>query len=183
MSHISESIDVDVPVKVAYDQWTQFESFPQFMDGVDRVAQVDDTTLDWTATIAGKTKHWRARITEQQPDELVAWRSIDGARNDGSVSFDSLGTNSTRVSLDLDVEPDGAIESVGDALGIVEGRVRGDLERFKEFIEGRQVATGAWRGEVEGGTKVSDADSGPGSSTGSGRFTSYDEVRQGGGTE
>ncbi|HET7181517.1 MAG TPA: SRPBCC family protein, partial [Candidatus Limnocylindrales bacterium] len=97
MSRISESIDVDVPVKIAYDQWTQFESFPEFMDGVDKVVQVDETTLDWTATIAGRTKQWRARITEQQPDELVAWRSIDGARNDGSVSFESLGPNRTRV--------------------------------------------------------------------------------------
>src|SRR5690349_18476235 len=168
MSHINETIVVDVPVKVAYDQWTQFESFPQFMEGIDRVEQVDDTTVDWTATIAGKTKQWRARITEQQPDELVAWRSIDGARNDGSVSFEPLGANGTRVTLDLDVEPDGAIESVGDALGIVEGRVRGDLERFKTFIEGRQVATGAWRGEVENGQETSGgADSGPGSATGS----------------
>jgi len=183
MSHISESIEVDVPVKVAYDQWTQFESFPEFMEGVDRVEQVDDTTVDWTATIAGKTKQWRARITEQQPDTLVAWSSIDGARNDGAVSFEPLGANRTRVTLDLDVEPDGAIESVGDALGVVEGRIRGDLERFKTFIESRQVATGAWRGEVQGGQETSGAESGPGSSTGSGQFTSYDEVRQGGGTE
>jgi uncharacterized membrane protein len=183
MSKISESIDVDVPVKIAYDQWTQFESFPEFMDGVDKVVQVDDTTLDWTATIAGRTKQWRARITEQQPDELVAWRSIDGARNDGSVSFESLGPNRTRVSLDLDVEPDGAVESVGDALGVVEGRVRGDLERFKTFIEGQQVATGAWRGEVRGGREASATDAGPGSTSGSGQFTSYDEVRRGGGTE
>jgi uncharacterized membrane protein len=183
MSRISESIDVDVPVKIAYDQWTQFESFPEFMDGVDKVVQVDDTTLDWTATIGGRTKQWRARITEQQPDELVAWRSIDGARNDGSVSFEPLGPNRTRVSLDLDVEPDGAIESVGDALGVVEGRVRGDLERFKTFIEDHQVATGAWRGEVRAGRAASGMDSGPGSASGSGQFTSHDEARRSGGSE
>ena len=112
MSHISQSIDVDVPVKIAYDQWTQFESFPQFMDGVERVEQVDDTTLDWTASIAGRTKQWRARITDQQPDELIAWQSVDGARNDGQVEFESLGPNRTRVTLGLDIEPDGAIEQV-----------------------------------------------------------------------
>ena len=177
MSRISEHIDVDVPVRIAYDQWTQFESFPEFMDGVDKVVQVDDTTVDWTATIAGRTKQWRARITDQEPDTLVGWRSIDGARNDGRVEFESLGPNRTRVMLELDVEPDGAIESVGDALGIVEGRVRGDLERFKEFIEGRQVATGAWRGEVQGGKEIRDDEGGPGSTTGSGHFTSHDEVR------
>ena len=177
MSRISEHIDVDVPVRIAYDQWTQFESFPEFMDGVDKVVQVDDTTVDWTATIAGRTKQWRARIDEQQPDELVSWRSVDGARNDGRVEFESLGPNRTRVMLELDVEPDGVIESAGDALGIVEGRVRGDLERFKEFIEGRQVATGAWRGEVQGGQETRDDDGGPGSATGSGQFTSHDEVR------
>lgn len=151
MSRINQSIDVDVPTRVAYEQWTQFESFPQFMEGVEKVVQVDDTTLDWTASIAGREKQWRARITEQQPDELVAWRSIEGARNDGRVEFESLGPNRTRVSLELDVEPDGALETAGDALGIVEARVRGDLERFRDFVEGRQVATGAWRGEVRGG--------------------------------
>jgi uncharacterized membrane protein len=168
MSRISETIDVDVPVRAVYDQWTQFETFPKFMDGIDRVVQVDDTTVDWTATIAGRTKQWRARIEEQQPDQLVSWRSVDGARNDGRVEFESLGPNRTRVTLELDVEPDGAIESVGDALGLVEGRVRGDLEHFKEFIEGRQVATGAWRGEVEGGREVApdDAGSGTGGATG-----------------
>ena len=166
MSRISETIDVDVPVRIAYDQWTQFESFPQFMDGVDRVVQVDDTTVDWTATIAGRTKQWRARITDQEQDTLVSWRSVDGARNDGRVEFESLGPSRTRLMLELDVEPEGAIESVGDAIGLVEGHVRGDLERFKTFIEGRQVATGAWRGEVEGGKEV--APDGVGSASGSG---------------
>lgn len=154
MSRITETIDVNVPTRIAYDQWTQFESFPQFMEGVEKVVQVDDTTVDWTASIGGRTKQWRARITEQQPDELIAWRSIDGARNDGRVEFEPLGPNRTRITLELDVEPDGALESAGDALGVVEGRVRGDLERFRDFIEGQQVPTGAWRGEIQGGQEV-----------------------------
>ena len=146
MSRIIETIEVDVPVSVAYDQWTQFESFPQFMDGIDRVVQVDDTTLEWTATIAGKVKHWRAEITEQRPDELVAWRSTEGAQNDGQVGFEAAGPDRTRLELQLDVEPEGLVEKAGDALGVVERRVRGDLERFKAFIESRGQATGAWRG-------------------------------------
>ncbi len=151
MSRITEEIDVDVPVRVAYDQWTQFESFPKFMEGVDRVVQLDDQTLEWTATIAGKTKHWRAEISEQRPDDVIAWRSTEGAQNDGAVHFESLDTDRTRVELQLDLEPEGLVERAGDALGVVERRVRGDLERFKEFIEGRGQATGAWRGRVDDG--------------------------------
>ncbi|HXG25258.1 MAG TPA: SRPBCC family protein [Candidatus Binatia bacterium] len=150
MSRIIESIDVDVPVRVAYDQWTQFESFPQFMEGVERVVQLDDKTLEWTASIAGKTKHWRAEILEQRPDEVVAWRSIEGARNDGAVEFETLGPGRTRIELQLDVEPKGLVEKAGDALGRVEGQVKGDLQRFKQFVERRGQATGAWRGTVEG---------------------------------
>lgn len=151
MSRIIESIEVDVPVNIAYNQWTQFESFRQFMEGVDRVVELDDATLDWTATIAGKTKHWRAEIVEQRPDELVTWRSIDGARNDGAVRFEPLGPDRTRIELELDVEPEGLVEKAGDALGIVERRVRGDLERFRDFIEARGEASGAWRGQVHDG--------------------------------
>ncbi len=151
MSSITEHIDVDVPISVAYDQWTQFETWPRFMDGVERVVQVDATTLDWTATIAGRTKHWSARIAEQRPDELISWESLDGARNDGVVQFTPLTSDSCRVSLELDVEPDGIIESAGDALGFVSRRVAGDLERFKDFVESRGQATGAWRGRVEDG--------------------------------
>ncbi len=156
MSRIIESIEVDVPVRVAYDQWTQFESFPHFMDGVERVVQLDDKTLEWTATIAGKTKHWRAEIVEQQPERTVSWRSTEGAQNDGMVTFEPLGPDRTRVTLQLDVEPEGLVEKAGDALGVVERRVRGDLERFREFIEGRGQATGAWRGRVEGGVVEDD---------------------------
>jgi uncharacterized membrane protein len=149
VSRITEKIEVAVPVRVAYDQWTQFESFPQFMAGVDRVIQVEDKTLEWTATIAGVVKHWRAEIVEQQPDDLVAWRSIEGARNDGLVRFRSLGPERTMVELQLEVAPEGVVEKAADALGVVERRVRGDLERFRDFIEARAQATGAWRGRIE----------------------------------
>jgi uncharacterized membrane protein len=162
MSRIIESIEVDVPVRVAYDQWTQFEDFPKFMEGVDRVVQLDDKTLEWTATIAGKTKHWRAGIVEQQPDELVAWRTTEGAQNDGLVRFEPRGADRTNVVLQLDVEPEGLVEKAGDALGIVERRVRGDLERFKEFIESRGQATGAWRGRVDDGQVEAGSDAASG---------------------
>jgi len=162
VSRIVESIEVDVPVRVAYDQWTQFESFPQFMEGVERVVQTDDKTLEWTASIAGKVKNWRAEITEQRPDEVVAWRSTEGAQNDGMVRFESLGGDRTRVETQLDVEPEGLVEKTGDALGVVERRVKGDLERFKEFIESRGQATGAWRGEVDDGRVESGSQAGHG---------------------
>jgi uncharacterized membrane protein len=149
MSSIVKTIDVDVPVRTAYNQWTQFESFPKFMEGVKSVRQLDDTTLEWTAEIAGKDEHWKARITEQQPDQRVAWTAIDGARNAGVVTFHRLDDNRSRVTLQLDVEPEGAIEKVGDALGVVDRRVKGDLDRFKDFIEHRGTESGAWRGEVD----------------------------------
>jgi uncharacterized membrane protein len=150
MSRISETTALDVPVSVAYNQWTQFESFPQFMEGVERVVQLDDRTLDWTATVAGKTKHWRAEIFEQEPDQVISWRSTEGARNDGTVRFEPIDADTSRITLELEVEPEGPLEATGDALGIVARRVRGDVERFKAFIESRGEATGAWRGEVEG---------------------------------
>jgi uncharacterized membrane protein len=160
MSRITEEIEVDVPVGVAYDQWTQFESFPRFMEGVDRVVQLDDKTLEWTATIAGKTKHWRAEIHEQQPDEVIAWRSLEGAQNDGAVRFEPVGADRTRIVLQLDVAPEGLVEKAGDALGVVERRVRGDLERFREFMESRGQATGAWRGSVDAGQVRDDGETG-----------------------
>ena len=158
MSRIIEEIEVDVPVRAAYDQWTQFESFPRFMEGVDRVLQLDDKTLEWTATIAGKVKHWRAEIVEQRPDDVVAWRSIEGAHNDGAVRFEPLGPDRTKVILQLDVEPEGIVEKAGEALGVVERRVRGDLERFRDFIEDRGQPSGAWRGEIDDGQVVDDGD-------------------------
>ena len=148
MSQIIESIEVDVPVRVAYDQWTQFEEFPQFMEAVQRVEQLDDTTLRWTAEIAGIKKTWTATITEQTPDQRIAWTSVEGAQNAGVVTFHRLDDRKTRVALQLDVEPEGPVESVGDALGFVTRQAKGDLERFKKFVESRGVATGAWRGEV-----------------------------------
>jgi len=150
MSRVEHTIDVDVPVRTAYDQWTQFETFPRFMEGIERVTQIDDTTLEWHANVGGQDKTWTAQIVEQTPDHRIAWRSTSGAQNAGIVSFTPNGPESTRVTLDLDADPEGPLESIGDALGVLERRVKGDLERFKEFIEGRGVPTGAWRGEVHG---------------------------------
>ncbi|MGZ8512784.1 MAG: SRPBCC family protein [Candidatus Limnocylindria bacterium] len=153
MASVVESIDVEVPVSTAYNQWSQFEEFPRFMEGVKSVTQKDDTHLHWIAEVAGKEKEWDAEITEQHPDERVAWRATSGAENAGVVTFHRLDEHTTRVTLQLDVEPDGALESVGTALGFLQRRVKGDLERFKEFIEARGSETGAWRGEVEAGAK------------------------------
>ena len=148
MSKILESIDVDVPVRTAYDQWTQFEEFPVFMEGVESVRQVDDTHLDWTARVGGVSRRWRAEITEQEPDQRIAWRSTEGADNAGVVTFHRLDDRRSRVTLQVDVDPEGLVETAGDALGFVRRRTAGDLDRFKTFIEGRGTATGAWRGEV-----------------------------------
>jgi len=149
MSQILESIDVEVPVRTAYDQWTQFEEFPRFMEGIESVRQLDDTHLEWTADVAGVRKHWTAEITEQTPDQRIAWNATAGATNAGVVTFHRLDDRKSRVTLQLDVEPDGALETAGDALGFVQRRATGDLGRFKAFIEERGAATGAWRGEVE----------------------------------
>jgi uncharacterized membrane protein len=157
MSTIRESIDVNVPVRTAYDQWTQFETFPQFMEGVKKVRQLDDSTLEWTAKIGGQTKTWTARIIEQEPDQRVSWESIAGARNAGSVRFHPTGSG-TLVLLELSVDPDDAVESAGDAMGFVQRRARGDLARFKDFIEARGTPTGAWRGEVAQREVVRDDD-------------------------
>ena len=150
MPSIKKDIVVDVPVKAAYDQWTQFESFPQFMDGVKEVVQLDEKTLRWRASIGGKEQEWESEITEQVPDRHIAWRSTTGAPNAGSVMFDPS-DGKTRVSLELSYEPQDASEKVGDALGVLDRRVDGDLKRFKDFIEKRQTPTGAWRGEIHGG--------------------------------
>jgi uncharacterized membrane protein len=149
MASVTESIDVNVPVRTAYNQWTQFEEFPRFMENVESVKQLDDTSLHWVAEIGGKRKEWRARITEQTPDQRVAWTNTDGARNAGVVTFHRLDDDTTRVTVQMDVDPEGPVESVGTALGLLERSVKGDLERFKKFIEGRGQETGAWRGEVE----------------------------------
>ena len=148
MASVVESIDVKVPVSTAYNQWTQFEEFPQFMEGVESVTQIDDTHLHWVAEVGGKRKEWDAEISEQHPDERVAWRATSGAENAGVVTFHRI-DDATRVTLQLDAEPEGIAENVGTALGFLDRRVKGDLERFKEFIESRGSETGAWRGEVE----------------------------------
>jgi uncharacterized membrane protein len=147
-STIEKSIDVDVPVRTAYDQWTQFEEFPRFMEGVEEVRQLDDKRLHWRAKIGGKEEAWDAEITEQIPDERVAWRSTTGSPNAGVVTFHHLNPTTTRVMLQLEYDPEGLVENVGDALGVVSRRVEGDLKRFKEFIESRGTETGAWRGEI-----------------------------------
>lgn len=148
MTTVIESIDVNVPVRTAYDQWTQFESFPQFMEGVEEIKQYDDTRLHWRANVAGKEEEWDAVVTEQLPDERVAWKSTTGLPNAGVVTFHRLGEDETRVTVQMDYEPQGVVETVGDKLGFDDRRVKGDLQRFKEFIESRGTPTGAWRGEV-----------------------------------
>jgi uncharacterized membrane protein len=150
MPRFEDTIEVDVPVRTAYDQWTQFESFPQFMEGVDSVVQLDDRTLQWTADIAGQRKSWTAEITDQTPDTRVAWKSIGGADNAGAVLFEPLGGERTRITLKLDADPEGIVETVGANLGFLERRVKGDLERFKAFVESRGSESGAWRGEIHG---------------------------------
>lgn len=150
MSSIEKSIDVNVPVQTAYNQWTQFEEFPRFMEGVEEVKQLDDTHLAWRAKIGGKEKQWQAKITEQVPDQRIAWRNTDGARNAGVITFHRIAANTTRVMVQIEYDPDGAVENVGDALGVVSSRIAGDLERFKSFIESRGRETGAWRGQVSG---------------------------------
>jgi uncharacterized membrane protein len=149
MSRIIEAIDVGVPVRTAYDQWTQFETFPSFMEGVKSVRQLDETTLEWVASVAGRDETWKARITEQRPDQRIAWTSTDGAHNAGVVTFHRIADAQSRVTLQLDVEPEGPIETAGDALGLVKRRVKGDMERFKSFIEERGTESGAWRGTVD----------------------------------
>ncbi len=149
MGTIEQSIEVQAPLSTAYNQWTQFEEFPRFMEGVEEVRQLDDKRLHWIAEIGGKREEWDAEITEQRPDERVAWRSTTGAPNAGVVTFHRLSDDMTKVMLQLDYEPEGMVEKVGDALGIVERRTKGDLERFKEFIESRGTETGAWRGKID----------------------------------
>ena len=149
MSTVEKSIDVDVPVRTAYDQWTQFESFPQFMQGVDRVDQTSDTRTHWVTSIGGVRSEFDAEITEQHPDERVAWTSVDGPKQAGVVTFHRLDEGRTRVMLQMDFEPEGLVENVGDKLGLVGRRAEGDLERFKKFIEERSVQTGAWRDEID----------------------------------
>lgn len=148
MSTIQESIDVEVPVRAAYNQWTQFESFPYFMDGVDRVVQVTDTMTHWETSIGGVHREFDAEITEQNPDERVAWHAVDGQSHSGVVTFHRLDNNTTRVHVQMEYGPETLTEKAGAALGVVDRKVKGDLTRFKEFIESTERETGAWRGQV-----------------------------------
>ena len=149
MATIEESIDVRVPVETAYNQWTQFEEFPTFMEGIEQVQQLDDTHLRWVADVGGNREEWEAEITEQHPDERVAWRATSGKGNAGVVTFHRLDDAQTRVMVQLDWEPEGVTERIGSTLGMDSRRVQGDLQRFKQLIEQRGAESGAWRGEVD----------------------------------
>lgn len=150
MSVIEEAVEVRVPVRTAYNQWTQFEDFPRFMEGVESIKQIDDTKTHWVTSIGGQKREFDALITEQNPDERVAWRTVDGPKQAGVVTFHRLGENETRVMLQMDFEPEGIVEKAGDVLGVVKSRTKRDLESFKDFIESREGhETGAWRGEVD----------------------------------
>jgi uncharacterized membrane protein len=153
MAKVEDSIEVQAAVQQVYNQWTQFEEFPKFMEGIQSVQQLDDTHVQWTAEIRGESRQWTSEITEQQPDERMAWKTIDGeVKNDGVVTFEQVGEGQTRVNLEMDVEGESTMENVaGGLLGIVKGQVHGDLERFKQLIENRDQETGAWRGEVQDG--------------------------------
>ncbi len=153
MASITETVDVDVPVRTAYDQWTQFEDFPRFMAGVQAVEQVDDTHVRWVVGIGGKQHAWTAEITEQRPDERVAWKAVEGHWNAGVVTFHRLAEEETRVTVQMEHETQGLIEQIGAVLGMDSRRVAGDLGRFKDLVESG-AATGAWRGEVERGGRV-----------------------------
>lgn len=149
MAEIERSIAVEQPVQTVYNQWTQFEDFPQFMEGVEKVIQLDDKRLHWAAKIGPVSREWDAEIIQQVPDQVVAWRATDGTRNAGEVRFQPAGADRTEVTLWLEVEPQDATEKAGDALGVVGKRAEDDLKRFKTFIESRGQETGAWRGRID----------------------------------
>lgn len=151
MPTIEKSIDVNVSAHTAYDQWTQFEDFPKFMEGVHEVRQLDDTHLHWRAEVGGKEIEWDAHIVEQIPDQRIAWRAVTGKRNDGIVTFEPRGDQAAHVTLSINYETEGAIEKTGEAAGVPDRVVEANLQRFKDFIEGRGIPTGAWRGRVEQG--------------------------------
>jgi uncharacterized membrane protein len=149
MSTITESVDVEVDVSTAYNQWTQFESFPHFMEGVEEVRQLDDTHTHWVTKVGGATREFDATITEQHPDERVAWKSDDGPEHAGVVTIHRLDDQTSKVTVQMDIDPEGFVENVADKAGILDQRVKGDLKRFKDFIESRGAETGAWRGDVD----------------------------------
>ncbi len=148
MTTIEKSIDVELPVTTVYNQWTQFAEFPRFMEGVEQVQQLDNKRLHWVANIGGQRREWQAEITEQVPDQRIAWRSTEGTPNAGVVTFHRIADDRTKVMLQLEHEPEGAAEHVGEALGIIERRAAGDLKRFRDYLEAQGQETGAWRGEI-----------------------------------
>ena len=154
MERVTKTFEINAPVRKVYNQWTQFEDFPRFMDGVKEVKQLDDTHLHWRASIAGKDKEWDAEIVEQVPDQRIAWRSTSGAPNAGTVRFEQLAQERSRVHLTMEYEPKGFIENIGDAVGVVDRKLEKAVEDFKKLIEQRGQETGAWRGEVHGGQKT-----------------------------
>jgi uncharacterized membrane protein len=148
MSSVIKTVEVDAPLPIVYNQWTQFEEFPRFMEGVDRIKQIDETHTHWTVTVAGKTKEFDATITEQHPDERIAWKSDSGPNHAGVITFHRLNDTRTRVTAQLEIDPDGFVEAVADKLGVLDRRVQGDLDRFKTFVEERGGETDGWRGDV-----------------------------------
>ena len=150
MTRIQKSVEVGVPISIAYGQWTQFEEFPTFMEGIESVVQRDDQFLDWTASVGGRTRTRTAKIVDQTPNVRIAWKAVGGAENAGAVLFNELGPDRTRVDLTIEAEPEGPVETAGTALGFLDRRISGDLERFKSFIEERGQSTGAWTGEIHG---------------------------------
>jgi uncharacterized membrane protein len=152
MANVTESIDVEAPLNTVYNQWTQFESFPHFMGGVEKITQLDDRHTHWVVKVAGQQREFDAEITEQHPDERVAWKSTDGKTHAGVVTFHRLDDRNTRVTAQIDWEPDGVVEKAGAAVGVDDRQVKSDLARFKEFIEKRDGETGAWRGDVPAGS-------------------------------
>lgn len=154
MQQVEKIVEVNCPISTVYNQWTQFEDFPRFMDGVKEVRQIDDTHVHWRAEIGGKDKEWDAEITEQEPDKRISWKSVSGAPNAGTVRFEPLGSDRTRVRLVMAYEPEGTVENLGDAMGFVTRRVENTVQDFKKFIESRGQETGAWRGEVDNSRPV-----------------------------
>jgi len=154
MAEVKESVEVNVPVSTAYNQWTQFEEFPNFMEKVESVTQLDETHLRWVAEIGGRREEWKAEITQQVPDEIIAWRAIEGQENSGAVRFEPLASDRTRIDVTLTWEPEGLAEAAADKVGLTDRAVNVDLERYKELVESRGVESGAWRGEVVEGERV-----------------------------
>jgi ribosome-associated toxin RatA of RatAB toxin-antitoxin module len=176
MERIAKAIEVNCPIRTVYNQWTQFEEFPRFMSGVKSVRQLDDTHVHWRADIWGKDKEWDAEITEQVPDRIIAWRSMSpDAPNGGTVRFEPVSGDRTRVSLEMEYEPQGAMENIGDSLGAMDQRVANTIEDFKKFIESRGSEEGGWRGEVHGGRSTRSASSSDSSSLGRRSSSSLDE--------